>query len=165
MRNDEKGQGLLELVISLPIIAVLLISLSTAFLYFLKLYTFSLSEFELQEQVRMPMERIVRELTYAEKVEIYGNTLRIWIWNDIGRQQSVTYSLDKSKLFKDAQPLTGGNKLGDIMITKFRCVQKKPEVIFVEIEGRNRLTQHHFSLESAVRLHRKKGNNVQNKFY
>ena len=67
--RQEKGYTLLEFMLSLPVLVGLLFSLTIASLYFLKLYTYTVSQAELQDQVRISMERIVRDMSYTDQIQ------------------------------------------------------------------------------------------------
>ena len=150
--QKQSGYGLVELMVSLPILILMLLSLSAAFLWFLKSYLLVFSEFELHNQVRMPMERIAHDLTYADQAALLSDGIRIFVWNSQGNKDWVVYTFENSRIYRDTQPLTGDTRIGDMVITKFQCEQKEPRNIYIEIEGKNLTTGYTFSLETAVQL-------------
>lgn len=163
MRNEwwqeERGFSLLELVTALPITAMLLVSLAAAFLWLVRLYVFTLSDWELQAQVRMPLERMVLEASTAGKIDGAEDALRMELHDSFGKILAVQYGIKGSGEHRILtrrdddgymQPLTGGSMLGDICIREFSCVMLSERLAFLRITGENRLTGHQFSLETAV---------------
>ncbi len=142
---------MLEFMISLPVLAGLMLSLSVGTLYFLKLYTYTISQSELQDQVRLSMERIATDLSYADRVQLIGDDITLWLWSG-GQRQQITYSYKNFKLYKNTQPLTGDCRLGTIMIIRFRCQQLSSRHFRIEISGRNYSIHRDFTLVTTVYL-------------
>ena len=149
--QQENGYTLLEFMFALPVILGLLLSLSVGSLYFLKLYSYSVSQSELQDQVRIPMERIVRDISYADQIQLIGNDVTLWVWTGNDRQQ-ITYSYRNSKLYRNTQPLTGDCRLGTILIIRFRCQQISQRYVRIEITGRNYSIHRDFTLSTTICL-------------
>ena len=149
--QQENGYTLLEFMFALPVILGLLLSLSVGSLYFLKLYSYSVSQSELQDQVRIPMERIVRDISYADQIQLIGNDVTLWVWSG-GNRQQVTYSYQNSRIYRNTQPLTGDCRLGTILIIHFRCQQLSTRYFRIEISGRNYSIQRDFTLTTNVYL-------------
>lgn len=157
--KQQKGMALLELLVAIPLLSILLASLGTAFLWGLKFYFFAVSDWELQEQVRISIERIVRDITYADRVKLVGEEVRIWIKDDETTDQKyVVYTTNGSRLpeiTKNSQPMTGQSRLGEIAITKFNFRMQGTRTVFIEIEGENTLTKRRFLLETAATMIKK----------
>lgn len=157
--KQQQGMALLELLIAMPLLSILLVSLGTAFLWGVKLYFFAVSDWELQEQVRISVERIVRDITYADSVKLVGEEVRIWIKDDdTTGQKYVVYTINGSRLpeiTKNSQPMTGQSRLGEIGITKFHFRMQGARTVFIEIEGENTLTKRKFLLETAATMMKK----------
>lgn len=149
--RQEKGYTLLEFMLSLPVLVGLLFSLTIASLYFLKLYTYTVSQAELQDQVRISMERIVRDMSYTDQIQLIGNDVTLWVWTGSERQQ-ITYSYKDSKLYRNTQPLTGDCRLGTILIIRFRCQKLSSRYFRIEITGRNYTIHRDFTLLTTVYL-------------
>jgi hypothetical protein len=153
----ESGFSLLELLITLPVIVALLLSCSMAFLWGIKSYAAIMSDWELQNQVRIPMEAIVRDLAYAERVRPLGKKLYILCRATSETPQWVEYTITASempKITRDQQPMTGESSLGNIRILRFDYRIEKTRTVYLEIMGENLLTRHTFRLETAVTLPR-----------
>ena len=153
----EAGFSLLELLVALPVIATLLLSCSAAFLWGVKSYAAIMSDWELQNQVRIPMESIARDLAYAEKVKPSGKKLYSLCRATSETPQWVEYTITAGsmpKLTRDRQPLTGESSLGNIRILRFDYRIEKARTVYLEIIGENLLTRHTFRLETAVTLPR-----------
>lgn len=149
--KQEKGYTLLEFMISLPVIVGLLFSLTVGSLYLLKLYTYTISRSELQDQVRIPMERITNDLSHTDQIQLIGNDVTLWVWTGNDRQQ-ITYSYRNSKLYRNTQPLTGDCRLGTILIIRFRCQQISQRYVRIEITGRNYSIHRDFTLSTTICL-------------
>lgn len=159
--REEKGSTLLSLLVSVPLLTVMLIGLATFLCFGIKRYVYLRGNYELIEQVRTPLERIVRDLNVAEQAMKDGN--RLWIytrntsesptWNDY---MLVGASSDNPRISRNSQPLTGDSKLGDIRITKFDF-SVEGRTVFVEISGKNMMTEREYTLKTAVTMPERDG--------
>lgn len=153
-RKREKGAAFLELIASMPLIAILLVALGTAFVFGVRAYLFLMSDWALQEQVGYAMERIVTDLRYAEKAKMEGNRLLIHC-REIGAPLKwVEYERTNEavpRIRLGDQPLTGQSTLGKIAMEDFH-VEVGTQTVFVRIAGKNLLTDQSYALETMVTL-------------
>ena len=162
---DESGQSLLELLVSLPIITMLLISLGGGFLYIMRIYMQELSEWELQNEIRTAMERITADMSHAQTVTIDTlngqSRLQITQQNssltDHSLRQITYWTANHNQAWRivinaNTMPLTGESILGKVNITRFYCheVADHAGLFHLEIAGQSLLTQSTFSLSTAV---------------
>lgn len=159
--SEEAGTGLLELLVAMPLITALLIAFGVVLCWGIKSYVYTRSDYELQQQVRVPLERIVYDLSCAEEAVTYGSGRLVVTCRNFNSQSvQVAYHLDDPgkeypKIMRNSnnnpQPMTGETKLADIKITKlFFAVTGR--TVYVEISANNRLTKRNFSLHTAVTL-------------
>ena len=153
-RKREKGAAFLELIASMPLIAILLVALGTAFVFGVRAYLFLMSDWALQEQVGYAMERIVTDLRYAEEAKMEGNRLLIHC-REIGAPLKwVEYERTNEavpRIRLGDQPLTGQSTLGKIVMEDFH-VEVGTQTVFVRIAGKNLLTDQSYALETMVTL-------------
>ncbi|MBQ4421847.1 MAG: hypothetical protein II880_02030 [Schwartzia sp.] len=153
-RKREKGAAFLELIASMPLIAILLVALGTAFVFGVRAYLFLMSDWVLQEQVGYAMERIVTDLRYAEEAKMEGNRLLIHC-REIGAPLKwVEYERTNEavpRIRLGDQPLTGQSTLGKIAMEDFH-VEVGTQTVFVRIAGKNLLTDQSYALETMVTL-------------
>ena len=153
-RKREKGAAFLELIASMPLIAILLVALGTAFVFGVRAYLFLMSDWALQEQVGYAMERIVMDLRYAEEAKMEGNRLLIHC-REIGAPLKwVEYERTNEavpRIRLGDQPLTGQSTLGKIAMEDFH-VEVGTQTVFVRIAGKNLLTDQSYALETMVTL-------------
>lgn len=159
--REEKGAGLLELLVAMPLLTALLIACGVVFCWGVKSYVYTRSDYELQQQLRGPMERIVYDLSCAEDAVTYGSgRLEITCRNLNSTSVKVAYHLDDDgkafpKIMRNTssipQPLTGETKLADVQITKL-YFSVTGRTVYVEIKGNNRLTKREYTLHTAVTL-------------
>ena len=155
--EPDQGFSLLELLISFPLIAMLLLAAGILFCWGIKSYTYMMSDWELQNQVRVSLEQVVRDLTYAEKLDILGKKLYIFCRSTDETPKWVEYTITEAampKITRNQQPITGESTLGDIQIQRFSYRMEKESTVIIEIIGENLLTRHIYKLETAVTLPR-----------
>lgn len=157
--KEEKGAGLLELVVAMPLISAMLATFAVLLCFGIRSYVFTRSDFELQEQVRIPLERIVRDLNNAEEAKVVDNKLAIQCRNSTELLWASYYLANSDKVYpkimrswkNNPQPLTGETKLADIQIKKFYS-EVKDRTVYIEIAANNLLTKTEFALHTAVTL-------------
>lgn len=160
----ERGFSLLELLVSLPIVMLLLISLITAFFFSIKAYMYEISDWVLQDEIRTVMCQIVHDLKYAKTVEKNADVLYIKLHENTNlKRKFIIYErLDKMlhPMARGKQPMTGHSKLSSVDIKKFsfRIEDRgdNPQVVHLELVGENLMTKHVFALETSVQLKRMK---------
>ena len=154
---------MLEMMIAMPLITALFIVFGVLLCWGVKSYVYMKSDYELVEQIRIPVERIERDLQCAEDVKILTGGLYIYCRNASESPHWVHYYLqnaDKAsrKISREEQPLTGDSRLGDIRITKFVYRIAGNGIVYVEVAGVNLLTNKTYDLHTAVALPGKGGN-------
>lgn len=153
----EKGAALLELIASVPLIAVLSVALGTAFIFGVRAYLFLMSDWALQEQVGYAMERMVMDLRYAEDAKIEGNRLKVRCRELGGPLYWFVYERTNDtvpRIRRDSQPLTGQSTLGKIKMKEFeaRFADAREQAVFLRLLGENTLTGQTYELETMVTL-------------
>ena len=153
----EKGAALLELIASVPLIAVLSVALGTAFIFGVRAYLFLMSDWALQEQVGYAMERMVMDLRYAEEAKIEGNRLKVRCREVGGPLYWFVYERTNDtvpRIRRDSQPLTGQSTLGKIKMKEFeaRFADAREQAVFLRLLGENTLTGQTYELETMVTL-------------
>ena len=153
----EKGAALLELIASVPLIAVLSVALGTAFIFGVRAYLFLMSDWALQEQVGYAMERMVMDLRYAEDAKIEGNRLKVHCRELGGPLYWFVYERTNDtvpRIRRDSQPLTGQSTLGKIKMKEFeaRFADAREQAVFLRLLGENTLTGQTYELETMVTL-------------
>lgn len=165
---DEGGYVLLEFLAGFPVYIVLLISLFAVWLFFLKSYVVLMGDWELQQEMRLTLERIAQDAALATRIECSApGTLHVERYVK-GEKCSVDYVLREGKqglppyISKKAsgitygysvpQPMTGGrNVFGSLAVLDFRCV---PEggLLHLYLTGENRRTKKRVTFSTAVCL-------------
>ncbi len=155
--TGEKGTALLELVASMPLIAILSVALGTAFIFGVRAYLFLMSDWALQEQVGYAMERMVMDLRYAEEAKIEGNRLKIHCREVGGPLDWFVYERTNEpipRIRRNSQPLTGQSTLGKIRMKEFEAkfADAREQAVFLRLVGENTLTNQIYELETMVTL-------------
>ena len=155
--NDarEKGAALLELVASMPLIAMLAVAVGTTFIFGVRAYYFLMSDWALQEQVSYAMERMVTDLRYAQDAKIENGRLKIYGREVSGPLRWVTYERTNEtipRIRRDSQPMTGQSTLGQIGMEEFQAELVGTRAVFLRLAGKNLLTGQSYSLETMVPL-------------
>lgn len=155
--SGEKGAALLELVASMPLLAVLSVALGTAFVFGVRAYLFLMSDWALQEQVGYAMERMVMDLRYAEDAKIEGNRLKVHCREVSGHLDWFVYERTNEtapRIRRSGQPLTGQSTLGKIKMKEFeaRFADAREQAVFLRLVGENTLTGQTYELETMVTL-------------
>lgn len=154
--HAKSGFCLMELLLSLPLTALLLTVFASTFLLFFRQYICAVSDRELFEEMQFSTECILRDLCYAEKTEIFPDGLYIWTRRRSPCLCQITYALHQSMgtgvLTKDSQPLTGGVSYGDVHILRFSCQKVGENVLLFELEGQNEKTGRRMMIKSGAFL-------------
>ena len=157
----------METLVSLPVIVFLLSALGGCILWTVRTVLWQKADWELQEEVRYVMERIVEDASKTEYADIWwdGRTVYFQYWDMV---KSWTMSRPPEAYAKyewlgvpledfwwiaaerTGMPLTGKSVLGKVTITEFHCSMATDHLFHVRITGRSKVTGHEFSLESAV---------------
>lgn len=146
----------MELLVAMPLLTMLLAGMAAAVGFGLRSYVRVRSDSELVSQLRVPLERLTRDLSCAEDVKILGSRLYVYCRNSSEAPQWVCYELadgDKAwpKVSRAGQPLTGDSRLGKIRISRM-SFEIDGRTVYVELSGSNLLTKKECTLHTAVTL-------------
>lgn len=152
LRN--RGICLTELLIALPLMAMLITGMIFMLMSMAKPYFLMRNNLEMQQQVRFAVDGIVRDITYGDTVYCEPNRLHI-----VTRRENsgkIVYALDRSKksgrLMRDNQPVTGTGGEENISITEFNYSKWNERTVFIELKAVHRLTNKEFAVETAAVL-------------
>ena len=155
----ESGMSLLELVMAVPLLAAMFASLALLLFLLLRMYFYSLSDWELLAEIRRSSASIAEDVSYAEALALDddGRKLHIYTFGCNGVENiGVEYQWKKGenpRIMKDGQPMTGGSRLGNIWITEFWGRRLESDLLQLHIKGKNMLTEHEYTVETVVQLY------------
>lgn len=157
---------LLEIFTSLPVYLVLLLSLFAVWLLFLKSYVVLLGDWELQQEMRLTLERIAQDVSSATHIEVQ-DARTFYIERFVkGGKCRVDYALRRGKMgeppyiskkvtggvygYSVPQPMTGGrNVFGNLAVVDFSCTPKDG-LLLLCLTGQNRRTKKCVTFSTAV---------------
>lgn len=148
--EDESGAGLLELMAALPLLSIMLVSFGLLLALGVRQYTFMISDWQLQREVRFVVERISYDLLTAQAVSQSGGRLRILCSGSEGWVEYRLTSETIPRVMRNSQPMTGESMMGRIKISALEVRESEGHVLFFRVKGENVLTGHEFELESAA---------------
>ncbi|MGL5269572.1 MAG: PilW family protein [Selenomonadaceae bacterium] len=159
-RQDETGMTLLELVVALPLVAMLLAGISTMFFLLLHSCWADISDLELQQQLRLAAVAVTQDMMYADRAKIEEDGISLWNRSQSSLPRQIVYRIrdpgGRAILTKNNQPLTGGSIYSDVRIVKFQCRKFNEKTIVMEIAGRNAFTGKILVVETAAVLENKR---------
>ncbi len=140
VRRSESGFSMLALIIAVPLLAMMLWTMGTFALSSLRNYNRLRAETELTSELTFAMERICRDLSYAESAEMTAYGLKVATkQNNYDTVQTVTYTQDTAAdckpIRRNSQPITGDSDIGRVVIKEFACRKVGPKTIEVAITG------------------------------
>ena len=159
---------LLEVLASLPVYLALLISFFAAWMFFLKSYVLLMGDWELQQEMRLTLERIAQDAASATYIEV-KEPRAIYVERYVkGEKCSVDYALREGKQdmppyiskkvsgedhgYYAPQPMTGGSNIfGNLAVVDFQC---KPEkgLLHLILTGENRRTKKRVTFSTDICL-------------
>lgn len=138
-RRGEKGLSLLSLVIAVPLLAMLLWIIGTFAMSSVRNYNRLRAETELVSELNFAMERICRDLSYGEEVDINTVRLRVRTKQNTESAAYVSYTQDTASpcrpIRRNNQPLTGDSEIGRVVIKEFSYRMAGPRTVEVVIAG------------------------------
>ncbi len=138
-RQNQRGLSLLSLIIAVPLLTVLLWIIGALALSSLRSYNRLRAESELVSELNFAMERICRDLSYGEEIEVTSTRLRVKTRQNTESPGYVTYTQDTASPCKPVrrkgQPLTGDSDTGRVVIREFSYRQTGPRTVEVIIRG------------------------------
>lgn len=150
--RQEKGFSMMELSVSLPLFAVLLLSLTVIFGWGIKSYFFMVSDWALQRDVQFSMKRICNDVMFADRVECDSGRITIYGKTSDNKTTRVNYELTREnfpRIRRNSQPLTGESSLGTIEIEEMDFDAVGEVGLYIHIKGRNRATGHEYELRTV----------------
>lgn len=153
-RRRQRGLSLLSLIIAVPLMTMLLWSLGTFALSSVRNYNRLRAETELVSELSFAMERICRDLSYAEYIDINSVRLRVRTKQTVEAADYVSYNQDTGSscrpIRRNGQPLTGDSDAGRVVIKEFTYRQTGPRTVEVAIAGEIREYNLFYRLHTAV---------------
>lgn len=170
--QTEQGFALLELLASLPMLALLLVTIAGLFLYGMKLYYRNLADVELQQELQTAMSQIVDDLTETRAVEqLPGGQDGVMLAQRYDpssgrsnhRDTYVTYRAytvprtTTRKLYYGSDfgaPMMGNHALAGVTITEFFCSPDSDKIglVHLRLSGKSEVTKHEYTLKTTIYL-------------
>lgn len=151
-KKNENGFSILEILIGMST-NILLLAGGIILLYCgVKSYVYSISDFELIEEVRHTAQMINDTIRYGYDKEISENSISVYI-KDISTNNflKVNYRVsDKGIVYYNYQPITGDSVLGNIKIRRLLFSDNNDGSVHIVVEGVNLINGHSFSIENNV---------------
>lgn len=153
-RQNQRGLSLLSLIIAVPLVTVLLWTMGSLALSSLRSYNRLRAESELVSELNFAMERICRDLSYGEEIDVTAARLRIKTRQNTESPGYVTYTQDTvspcKPVRRKGQPITGDSDNGRVVIKEFSYRQTGHRTVEVIIRGE--ISEHGLSyrLHTAV---------------
>ena len=146
-QNDRQGGYLLwEAALALPVLAALLATLATGFLYAGRSYLQGMAEAELRQEVQQAFQRVVDDCCRGRKLVpcTYGSSGKgVTVMGPEG-EKLVSYWVNKydttSKLVRKdtSTPLTGNHALANVQIRDFGWREEEPGLYRLWLKGYSR---------------------------
>lgn len=171
-RGTDKQRGFIlwEAVVVLPLLTVLLLTMTTLFMWSMRLYFTTLADAELEQEVQMALARVREDVAVSMtvsplnssgqgfKLRRQRNPLRTNADSEAGdisyylHEMTGTYKLVRGDA--DA-PLTGDHALAHVTITEFTVHRDENygDVYKLRLTGKSEVTGHEYTLSTAVYLH------------
>lgn len=157
-------------MIALPILVMLLISVSAVFMFCMRAYFANLADGELVQEVQMAFSRVVEDALAGKSIEEISSQregLEI-----VSRQNLLYRDSQPGKLVKESYwlhhmaslrklvrssadaPLTGDHTLARVTIVEFSAVKDEayPHVYRIRLTGKSEMTKHEYTICTAVYL-------------
>lgn len=170
--RQQAGFITLEGLVAVPLLTMLLVTMTALFMWSFKTYFTTLADAELVQEVQMAMVRLQGEAAAGTEIKPLnggrqGFTLRRRT-NPLRSEESgkeyldISYYLHEmtgtSKLVRgdNDAPLTGDHGLARVTITDFSAVAdtEYPEVYNLHLTGRSEVTGHEYTVSTAVYIHK-----------
>ena len=154
--RGEDGFTLAEVLLSIALLGLLLAALSTAFAGMTRLYRQTIVLQELVAEARFAAQSIVRDITYAQRVQIDGERIEIFTQRGASSLQKIVYRLDEKssgrRILKDGQPLTGDSLSARVSFAELRFALQGRRVVCVDLTAVDLASGRTFSVETAAFL-------------
>lgn len=164
--QGEDGFSLLELLLAVPLMIMLGFSMLQLFGLGIRTYADFLGDWELMQQVRIPMNEIASDVQYCTELKEYvrdndNRELQIrrpllWTNGDDYLVYRFTRNYDSDGgywLRKNNQPVLGKTSLTNIKLEECRFKILDRNKVYVVLAGLNKDTGHRFKLERTLYSH------------
>lgn len=154
MARDE-GFALLDAMVGIPLWTMLAFCMLGMFLLFSQGYTDLTREWEMTTQWREISQQLIRDVRYAEEVEIkYSNEL-VLKNHYSGEKVEETHYTHKRKgnngiLYKNGQPICGNDTFWAIDIEQFEINQESPYRFYLKIRLKDKTSGKTLELNTRV---------------
>lgn len=173
-RKKQQGAIFLEAALMIPLLAVLIMSAVAIFFWAVRVYFMQLADIELEQEMQSAFQRVVEEALKADDIQpnhrrqsvrfykkqnplvdavVPGETFTTDYW------LHTQYGLSKLVLGSNNAPLTGDHALAGVNILEFTVDsdESRPGVYYLHMVGKSEVTNHEYSLCTAVYLPAKAG--------
>ena len=164
LKFNERGFVFVELVIGLPLILILLLSLSNIFVSSWTKCKYMFADFILQQELESAMNRIVTDAKIAYAIEPPEKEGRLRFYQHEAKNfknideryndDKPWYKLDNARIYYngDSSPITGGNVLAGAGIRRFKYYQvpNHPKLLYIYIEAESSITHHRIKMSTEV---------------
>lgn len=162
----EEGFSLLELMACLPILILVGVAMLQLFSMGLRNYRQALGDWEMVQQVRIPMNSIAANIRYAKEIRLVRsgtNEYTLWVYRHFTYVEPDTQfdgwqQYNFSKLGTDSywlkwnnQPMLGDTSLANVRFNECRCEILDGNRVRVVISAINKETGHTFRLDRCLR--------------
>lgn len=158
----------------IPLLALLVMTAVSIFFWAVRVYFVQLADIELEQEMQLSFQRVVEEGLKSDDIQpshhrhgikffkkqnplvdavVPGETIATDYW------LHTTSGLSKLVLGSDNAPLTGDHALAGVNILEFTVDsdEDRPGVYYLHMVGKSEVTNHEYSLCSAVYLPAKAG--------
>lgn len=160
---SEKGFILFNNLISLSIILVLLSTIGVIIFWTLQKGKEIRGDFELLRELSYSMERITEDANLADRVKLDHTVTGDIIFIEYktkpkntfervsyGKMDAPNGRLARMIVDSPTAPMTGDSEIGNVHITNFKTKKVSEHLILVELEGMSRVTNHIYTLKTAI---------------
>lgn len=150
----EHGATLVELIVVMLITASLLAAITGVLFSSLQAWTIGRSRTELQQTARIAVDMMVRELRYAQAVNLNSNrSLTLILPRRDGATDVITYYQDDNGILRrnhggGDQPVTGGNRVK--VAVDFSWADASWRTITIVLTTTDDQTKQNYQLQTAV---------------
>ena len=168
--TNEGGFVFWETLIAMPMLVVLLMSVTGLFMFCMRTYFYQLADGELVQEVQGAFSLVTEDVLNGQYIEMrksqgdgfYIIGRRNPLYNDSrpGELKKESYWLHSMaglvKLVRGSvdAPLTGDHTLAQVTIVEFSAVRDEhyPQVYKLRLTGRSEMTKHEYTMCTAVYL-------------
>ncbi len=170
--TNEAGFILGEALVAMPVLVMLLLSLTSIFMFCMRTYFYQLADGELVQEVQGSFSLVVEDLLAGQYIEegagsnkgffIVGRQNPLYGDSKPGGMKKESYWLhNMAGLVKLARgsiyaPLTGDHALAQVTVVEFSWARDEayPDVYKLRLTGKSEMTNHEYTLRTAIYLPR-----------